>query len=948
MSSPFRIFRRHQKVMMVVLVGLSMLSFVVCGSIQDATDLSGPLLVALLAAAVGSITWLMGLNNKKSTEYGAYGLLIGACVGLVLVWNFSAPPAISMKGGNISREELDTLQDRRILANTFVQAVVARLNDANPTTPIQQFAFGNSDPQSLAFGEILRREADRMGIVGSQETVSNFLMAITTPRGGGDTLITSGVMQSVCREIGASEQAVYEALQDEWRIRQVQIALSGGEIIPPETYWDAHQKLNVQQDMELAILPASEFVDEDESVEPSDSELEEFFSEYRENFPNFTAEGQPEEGRPGFGQPRRAQFAYIEGTADDYLDQVTVTPAEIDAEYIRRYPPPVDEDAASRTPGSTVPARPPGTDPFPDGPALPPPLSTNDAPTGDAPIDPATTTPESTEAPDPESGDSADQPAVDTPETESATDDAEGTEAAAPETEESSESTPDATESAEEPPTDSSCDDPVVDNAAETADESTETPSADDGSESTETDTQADISAGDDPAAATDPVDPGDPATETPDTETPATTDDATTIDPATTDITETETPAEPAPFTLSESEDPPPPPLPGETGEAVVIGPPPLTDELRAEIEEYLRLIKADALLQEDLESFAIAFEKQIRQRAVLPPESDDHMSLADAVESARTLATEEESDQDPERFEFYFAQTPLLSSTELRDSKDHTFGSAVEMSSNGTSRPISSAIFQDFEDLHRPVLCESPTQASPLDVAPPPPQSRFVVWKIADLNAYAPETLADDREGMEQKIREQVVESWQLFKARETVEARAAELVEMAKAGTEPFSTVFADTKLIGDDGLSLDTTETQHMSWYRQSSAAGANALQQPPPEMNSIPGLPDVPVGQNFMHTVFREMEVGETRAVWNADYTYLFVVRVKKRVPSTPEEWNGSRAAFLADLPDALRFANFGLPMPVLQLAEGERQQHMSRGVDLFEEYDVQFADELSQ
>ncbi len=398
----------------------------------------------------------------------------------------------------------------------------------------------------------------------------------------------------------------------------------------------------------------------------------------------------------------------------------------------------------------------------------------------------------------------------------------------------------------------------------------------------------------------------------------------------------------------MSESEDPPPPPLPGETGEPVVIGPPPLTDELRAEIEEYLRLIKADALLQEDLESFAIAFEKQIRQRAVLPPESEDHMSLEDAIDAARALATEEEGDQDSETFKFYFAQTPLLSSTELRDSEEHTIGSAVEMSATGSSRPIASALFQDFEDLHRPVLCESPTQSSAFDLAPPPPQSRYVIWKIADLNSYAPESLDDNREGMEQKVRDQVVESWQLFKARESVESRAAELVELAKSGTGPFSAIFADTKLIGDDGLSLSTTESQHMSWYRQSSA-GANFMQQPPPEMNSIPGLPDVPVGQTFMRTVFREMEVGETRAVWNADYTYMFVVRVKNRIPASQE-------TFIAELPNAFnlyqmsqRFQQFRIPPPpVLLLAQGQLQQLMSQGVDLFEEYEVQFADELSQ
>jgi hypothetical protein len=937
MSSPFRIFRKHQKVLMVVLVGLSMLSFVVCGAIQNVQDVSGPLLVALLALAVGSITWLIGLGQQKSTEYGAYGLLIGACAGLVLSWNFSAPPAIRMKGGNISNEQLAEMQERRHLANQFVQFVVGHINEANPTARLQPDYFGGMTDMDMAIAEVLRREADRLGIVGSQEVVTNYLTALTTPRGGPKSLLTSKIMQSVCREIHASEQAVYEALEDEWRLRQVQRMLggSGSEAIPPETYWDAHQKLNVQQDMELAVLPAADFVDE--SLEPSDAELAEFFGQYRENFPNTTPEGEPEPGRPGFYQPRRAQFAYVEGTAEDYIDQVEVTPEEIEAEYLRRYPPPISDDAESTTPGGAIPDGPQLPDPFLNGPNLPPIPMLPGTPSGEAPMtDEGATVPmeESDSTPaDPADIEVSEEDGDATPEGTAPAPDAE---ADASTSDEATNETPEATGEEPAPTTDGSCDDPVAEESDDAAAESTEAPADDQPAGDDQPAAPLDETTEESTAETTEPEATTEaPADAAADDTTPAG-DDAAPNDEAATQ----ETPAEPAPFTLSESEIPPPPHLP--TAPAT-IGPPPLTDELKAEIADYLRLLKADALLAEEMNAYASAFEKQITPFAVLPPESDEHMSSAEVLDAARKLATEEEGDDDRETFEFYFAQSPLLSSTELRDSEDHAFGSAVQPTQFGTSQPMSLVMFQNFEtDLFRPELAESPTQSSVFDDAPPPPESRFVVWKIADLPDYAPQNLDDDREGTDKKVREQVVEAWRLYQARDAVEARGAELVAMAEAKTEPFTTIFADTKIAGDEGLNLTTTESGMISWYRQSSSA--NPFQPSPPEISKIPGLPDIELGDPFMHEVFREMEVGQTRAVWNMDHTHLFVVRVSKRVPSSLD-------AFMTGLPGAFDLAQQPFAMsvpPVLLLAGQQLRQHQANGVDLMEKYEVQFPDEPAQ
>ena len=939
MSSPFRLFRRHQKVMMVVLVGLSMLAFVVCSSIPDPTNIPGPLMVALLALAIGSIGWLWGLNTKKSSEFGAYGLLIGAVGGLLLAWNFSPTPAIQMAGGDISNEQLAEFRNRRELANRFIVMVQQRIREDHPTAQIRPMnGFGDTSLESMAFAEALRREADRLGVVGNQETVTEFLMGLTHDRVSNSSLMTGALMRAVVRDLGSSEQSVYAALLDEWRMAQARSMMNGGDILTPDSYWDAYRKLNVQQDMELAVLPASDFVNE--SVEPSDPEVLEYFNQYRDNFPNFTPQGVFEEGRPGFMQPRRIQCVYIEGAADQFLGQVTVTPEEIDAEYIRRYPPQVEETPGTGFPGmeGTFPGGPMMPDPFLNGPTLPPtpglPFDitpgTSDTP---APVDP--------DAPIPESPDETSADGTETSPASEPTEDGPTADESTPvPTDGATNSTPaepeaDGVESTESPTnesTDSSCDDPVT--------EESPTPEGDGESqpaEATETDPSGEPGGDDNPPVDEPTVEPtaeDAAATETAaGDETPATTEETTSPDA---DVG-------PAPFTLSESLDPPPPPLVDEIAAPPIVYPPPLTDELRIEIEEYLVALKADMLLQEQMQAFISEFDANIGRFASLPPDNERFLSTQAAFDAARLLATEAEGDDDEASFDFYFVQTDLQSSNEMEDSEEFPIGSAVQTLTSGAGSSMTTVLFDTVGRLYRPLLCESPTRSSPFDPAPPPPESRYVVWKIADIDFYAPESIDDNREGMAVKIREQVIDAWQLDKARVAVEQRAEQLLEIAQGSTEPFSALFSETERVEGGGLTVTVIETGLMSWYRLSTAT-ANDFGRPPPVLNTIPGLPDVTPGDSFMQNVFLEMNVGDTKAVWNQDRTYLFVVRVTKRFPSTPEEWNASRNTFMAEIPTAIssvQLSQFGIPpLPVWQIAEGYRRQYLVGGVDLFEKYEI--------
>lgn len=82
MRSPFEIFRRHQKILTVILVGMAMFSFVICGAIQDPQNIPAGLMILAIAALMAGVFWVAGLQSGKSNEYSIWGLVAGVLIGV--------------------------------------------------------------------------------------------------------------------------------------------------------------------------------------------------------------------------------------------------------------------------------------------------------------------------------------------------------------------------------------------------------------------------------------------------------------------------------------------------------------------------------------------------------------------------------------------------------------------------------------------------------------------------------------------------------------------------------------------------------------------------------------------------------------------------------------------------------------------------------------------------
>ncbi len=116
MPSTLHAFRKHQKVLMVMATGVSMISFVVLGMVNTRPeDMPAPLVVIALAAMFGGAAWVIGQINNKSSEYLTVGAVAGAVLGLWLSWGSGADAtAIAMDNGDITARELFKLkQDRK-------------------------------------------------------------------------------------------------------------------------------------------------------------------------------------------------------------------------------------------------------------------------------------------------------------------------------------------------------------------------------------------------------------------------------------------------------------------------------------------------------------------------------------------------------------------------------------------------------------------------------------------------------------------------------------------------------------------------------------------------------------------------------------------------------------------------------------------------------------------
>ena len=324
MSSPFAVFRRHQKAMTVILTGLAMFAFIIFGALDPSASPSGgvsTILIPLLAAALfAGAFWIWGLQDGKGPQDAITGALVGLLIGLIPIFMASRQSGIATAAGTISERDLFELRRERSMANEIVMRAFQQRENAFPFM-MQQYQFGGSTAREVVLKYVLNHVAEEHGIVVSNERVRSFLNEVS------DGKLNREKFTEMRKALQVGETAIFDLIRDELEANLAYQIVSPMSARMPEQYWQDFRKLNVRYTIEASGIPVEPFAAQAEK--PSDNELRSLFEEFKNRF--------PAGGDPGFFQPDRVRLAWLQADFEKIEQEVgEISEDDLKARYEER------------------------------------------------------------------------------------------------------------------------------------------------------------------------------------------------------------------------------------------------------------------------------------------------------------------------------------------------------------------------------------------------------------------------------------------------------------------------------------------------------------------------------------------------------------------------------------------------------------------------------------
>jgi SurA N-terminal domain len=310
MRSPFAIFRKHQRMAMVILTGLSMFAFVV----MDQLRAESPMTLPILTAAAGAMLFgFLGYRRGEPVTWGVAGAALGVAIAVVAMrFAPSGPkPPVQTAMGDISRDELYKLIERRQHANNFLTQAFEKVNPPRSNNPMflnyyeQQlrailFDFGlnrgDDVTNDVIMGYLLDKEADDMGLSVSDAAVSDYINKVT------DNKLSQPQYREILQSLRLSDTQLYDAMRAEMRARLAMEMLLPRSTPTPEQFWDDYRKLQVTQTLDVAAVPVADFLAQ--APQPTDEDIRKYYNTWKGVPPSAP-------GAPGLFQPRRARIEFL-------------------------------------------------------------------------------------------------------------------------------------------------------------------------------------------------------------------------------------------------------------------------------------------------------------------------------------------------------------------------------------------------------------------------------------------------------------------------------------------------------------------------------------------------------------------------------------------------------------------------------------------------------------
>ncbi|MEY2726438.1 MAG: hypothetical protein RLZZ458_2305 [Planctomycetota bacterium] len=376
MSSPFTFFRRNQHVSMVAIVILSMVAFTISDMMTQ--DVNHFITLGVLLG--GAVMAFIGISRGKWAQYGVAGAITGGVLAWIVPGFLGSNSEFYQTSsiGAFDTQRVRELYMRRMIANGFMEQAFAKAFGPGTERFAPKFSYYPTIENDAIFGELLRAEAEELGIVVTDPMVIDYISSNTGEKlSAKDFVEIRNSLQVDGR--GVSEDELFAAFRAEISAQMAYMQRSPGlsaSTQPPAALYDLFRRTQIRQRLNLVELDVDAFTEK--IADPSEQEVQAAFSQYRERFP-----GQDAPGSLGFRQMNKARLAYLELSYKTVEAAVPVpTDAEIEVYYNEK------KDQFYRKP--TEPATVPETPATPDAPATP-----------ETPANPnAPATPESNPAPE--------------------------------------------------------------------------------------------------------------------------------------------------------------------------------------------------------------------------------------------------------------------------------------------------------------------------------------------------------------------------------------------------------------------------------------------------------------------------------------------------------------------------------------------------------------------
>ena len=891
MASPFALFRRHQKILTIILTGLAMFAFILLDQVSrmESTRVM-PFLFAAMGAGAFWI-WGEGKQGKADMTQILTGAVLGAVIGALPILMAPADRGIPTSIGTISERELFQLKQDREMANSFVRQAFNERENAFGFM-LQQYMFGGNSTREIVAKQLLLHEADRLGISIGNTFIEDFVKEVS------DGELSTEEFRKIRTQLRLGEVQLFDLLREELRAQAAYRVINPVVVHLPEQYWQDFRKVNVRQSVDTTAIPVEAFADA--VAPPSDTALRALFEQFSELYPM----GQD----PGFLQPQRRAIAWLEPDMKKLeADVGEITEDDLKARYEERKEvfykkspalPDLDLPEFGKPDADTPDAPEPGTTPPTDGDKTPAPEKPEDESKPEKPADDSNPKPES------DSPATPDSPAKPAPkaEPESETKIPSGDAPASPPATDKPEPKPDSPAESEAPPPKSDNDDSCQNEpAAETA-KPASPPAGTDAKAATK---PASPTENEKPTAAK----PGEPKTPSKPAETPAAAPDKPASE--STDKPESSAPADaPAaktpdgadkPADENDSTDKPETPkVEYEPFEDV-------RDELVKLVKEERTRELVDERVKQAVETIG-QLRRTLRTEIQAEPTVSDTSEAVDDTESFEARQKAQEAELGKRLAEnaatwaaengFQFRETEVLSQQELVDHEDYGESIAVArdpfdpaaFSRNQFQMPQTLTVAQRLFSASSALFIVEISEGQSSD--PVAGEVKFAWWVTRDVEAHVAKF-------EDSGVRKQVEKAHRLREAQPVAEKRAEAIAALITEGLkkdsgEPgilttMSDAVAEQTVTGDkESVQLTVLPSPPFSWLQRSFAGMQSnpfAQQQPRVEFGRIPGVEGA--GDEFMRTV-TEMQVGEVKAIPNFDRSVYYVVHVKARTPGTDD------------------------------------------------------------